>query len=86
MLEEGAYVHVMSVLVLDWNYRQESELSQVDLSCIKYEMEEGGVSVSLAGASSKGLKISLITVNGPGCVKYVLQIHEGGGQDCDCYS
>ena len=46
----------------------------------------GGGSVSLAGASSKGLKISLITVNGPGCVKYVLQIPESGGQDCNCYS
>jgi hypothetical protein len=76
---------VVSVLVVDWNYRQESELSRVILSCRKYRREEGGVSVSLAGASSKGLKISLITINGPECIKYVLLIPESSGQDCNCY-
>jgi hypothetical protein len=61
-------------------------VSQVILSCGEYESEEGGVSVSVAGASSKGLKISLITINGPGYVKCVLLIHESSGWDCKCCS
>jgi len=45
---------VVSVVVVYWNYRQESELSQVIFSCRKYEREEGGFQYLWLGQVLKG--------------------------------